>query len=149
MNTFMAIAAVLSNLVAISPITYAEANKQRNSAVFIGFIMCYGMAHTLTSTVYVREPMVSCESAQRYMVTDYFLIILFMIVSDEFHSIPRVFKTNSWTIVLLLLGFILSDAIHLMELSPQWYRLIQCIAECTWRVSFFRLIRLLQEHAHK
>ena len=149
MNTCMAIAAVVSNLAAISPITYAETNKQRNSAVFIAFLMGYGMAHTLTSTTYIPEPMFAGDSAQRYMITDYFLIILFIVVSDEFHMLPRVFKRNYFTIILLISGFLLSDAVQLLELSPQWYRLIHCIAHCVWRVSFFRLIRLLQEHVHK
>lgn len=149
MNTLMAMAAVLSNLAAIVPITYAEANKQRNSAVFIAFIMGYGMAHTLTSTVYIPDPLFGGDSAQRYMVTDYFLIILFVIVSDEFHKLPRVAKNNYWTIALLIIGFLLSDVVHLLELTSQWYRLIHCVTHCTWRVSFFRLVRLLQEHVHK
>lgn len=146
MNTLLATAATLANLSALSPIHFAETNKRRNSAIFLTLLMGYGLAHALTSDEYISSPLVQVDNAVRYARIDYTLVLLFIIFSDEFHSL-------SWTrlgeVSLIVFGFLVSDGVHLLGATSQWTRLIHCVAQCIWRVAFFSLVRDLQHHAYK
>lgn len=145
MNTLMATAAVLANASALSAIYAAETNKRRNSAIFLTLLMAYGVAHALTSTEYVSPALVDSDSAIRYARIDYTLVLLFIFFSDEFHALDGL---SAPTVALICVGFLLSDAVHLLSLSAQWARLVHCTAQCVWRYAFFRLVRQLQERIY-
>lgn len=142
----MAVAAVLANFVALPAIYHAETNKRRNSAVFLLLLMAYGLAHNLTSTAYSAEPLVPSDSASRYQLTDYSLMLLFLFFSDEFHALHW---QNSPRVVLIVLGFVLAGSVHAIALTTQWSRLLDCLGQCCWRYNFYQLIRELQSRAYK
>ncbi len=141
MNAVMAGAAVLANAAALSPILFAETNKRRNSAIFLVLLMCYGLAHALTSTEYVEPAIVGSDSATRYARIDYSLVLIFIVFSDEFHAVST---ADLGVVALISAGFLLSDAAHMLSLTAQWGRLVHCVAQCTWRVAFFVFVRRAQ-----
>jgi len=143
MDALFAVSVSLTNLWALPAIYTAERCQRRHSSVFLFFTMIYGVAHSLSSDEFTT--LVVSESSTRYMRIDYMLVLLFIFFSDEFHMLKRV----DIPLALLMVGsFILSDAVHLLTVTPQWYRLLHCIAQCAWRFIFYELVCRLQVHAY-
>lgn len=149
MEVLMTAAAALTNLWALPAIYNAKKNNRCNSSVFLFLLMFYGIAHALSSTKYISLPLVAGESGARYMRADYILVLLFILFSDEFNSIGAIARENLLHIGLMMFSFILSDVVHFLDLTPQYYRFFQCIAQCAWRFIFYELVCLLQQHAYK
>lgn len=139
----MASAVALTNLWALPAIYTAEQHSRRNSTVFLFFLMIYGIAHALTSSEFIV--MLDTESSTRYMRIDYILVLLFIVFSDEFRMLRHASRS---LIALMIGGFIFSDVVHLLDLTPQWHRLLHCIAQCAWRFIFYELVCRLQPLAY-
>lgn len=144
MATLLTSVVALTNLWALPAIYKAEMSKRRNSSVFLFILMFYGCAHALSSTEFAT--LYAGDSAARYMRIDYILVLLFIFFSDEFQAINKV---NLSLISLMVLCFIFSDAVHLLDLTAQWYRLVHCVAQCSWRFIFYKVVYQLQECTYK
>lgn len=149
MEVLMTAAAALTNLWALPAICNAESKNRRNSSIFLFLLMSYGIAHALSSGEYVNPPLFAAESSTRYMRIDYVLVLLFILFSDEFNAIKTIAQENILLIGLMIAAFIFSDLAHLLDLTPRYYLLVQCIAQCGWRFIFYELVCRLQPHAYK